>query len=171
MALQCSEMYLGLSHNCLPFISISTFRFTVSYVQTGPTTLVFQVNNSFSIVRNWGTHSSSGKELGYGLHGPGSIPGVRGWSAVKWTLASLTTAFHSLPFPALAFQFLMPRLLRSLSRSSIHRSVGRPLLLPLSILEFSIILGILTLLILSTCPNHLNLSALINQLYSHEFIE
>ena len=51
------------------------------------------------------------------------------YSQVKWTLASLTTAFHSFLFPALVFQFLVPRLLRSLSKSWIHRFLGRPLLL------------------------------------------
>ena len=54
-------------------------------------------------------------------------------------LASLTTAFHSFLFLTLTFLFLMPRLLRSLLRSSIHHFLGRPLLLPLSILAFSII--------------------------------
>ena len=84
------------------------------------------------------------------------------YSPVKWTLASLTTAFHSFLFLALVFEFLIPRLLRPLSRSSNYRFLGRPLLLPLSILVFSIILGFLSSLILSMCPNHLILSALIN---------
>ena len=58
------------------------------------------------------------------------------YSPVKWTLASLTTAFHSFLFLALAFQFLRPSLLSSLLRSSIHRFLGQPLFLPLSILAF-----------------------------------
>ena len=56
------------------------------------------------------------------------------YSPVNWTCPALTTAFHSFLFLALAFQFLMPRLLRSLSRSSVHRLLGWPLFFPLSIL-------------------------------------
>ena len=83
MTLHSSEMDLGLSHNCLPFISVSSFSLPVSYAQASQIT----------------------------------------------------------------FKIINPSL---------------PLLLPLSILAFSIISSIISLLVLSLRPNHLILSALIN---------
>jgi hypothetical protein len=68
-----------------------------------------------------------------------------------WVLASLTTVHHP----------LIPIVARFAIMLSIHLILGRPLLL-LSSLHFSILFGICVSGILSTCPSHLSLCALMN---------
>jgi hypothetical protein len=72
---------------------------------------------------------------------------------LKWTLASLIRALHSSRFLTINLQFLIPKLL-SHSTLSNHHLLVRPLLPPPSVFAFKIILGILLLFILSSCPSH-----------------
>ena len=84
------------------------------------------------------------------------------------TLASFTTIFQSSLLCAPILQFVTPILLRSSLKSSIHLNLGLPTFLLPSGVFWCNLYTTLSSLILSTCPNHLNLPFFISVTMSEE---